>query len=321
MIRKPADRQPTDPPRDHGLELLLTYDGRVEYLPSGYSLKFVSRGDAPTVERPHGLRCSFTLHDPSHRRILGFDNAHGVKPLGRGKRRSSTHDHWHRDAADKGRPYALIDAATLLRDFYTVAERLLRSRGIVLDVIGESSHEATQMSKAIPRVQSFASLRDEMVAVARGARVAPAHAALPSVHSADLIARLLTPENRSLLSVLRSQQPESVAQLAAFTQRAPSNLTRTLEKLASAGLVSFELAGRRKVPRVIADRITIEIDPFSLADVIRVHAVSERGASAPRTSSSKVVRLAKKPSRVAAVARKQAAKSGRGTRKPDRSAT
>jgi len=104
------------------------------------------------------------------------------------------------------------------------------------------------MSKVIPRVQSFASLREEMLAVARGERVAPAHAALPSVHSADLIARLLTPENRSLLAVLRSQQPESVAQLAAFTERAPSNLTRTLEKLAAAGLVSFELVGRRLGP-------------------------------------------------------------------------
>lgn len=181
------------------------------------------------------------------------------------------------------------------------------------------------MSKAIPRVQSFASLRDEMIAVARGARAAPAHAALPSVHSADLIARLLTPENRVLLSVLRSQRPESVAQLAAFTQRAPSNLTRTLQKFASAGLVAFDLVGRRKVPRVIADRITIDIDPFSLADVIRVHPVTDRtvGASrpAPRTSSSKVVRLVKKAPRVSAVALRQAAKAVRGTRKPDRSAT
>ena len=180
------------------------------------------------------------------------------------------------------------------------------------------------MSKAMPKVQSFASLRDEMIAVARGERAAPAHAAVPSVHSADLIARLLTPENRVLLSVLRAQQPESVAQLAAFTQRAPSNLTRTLEKLVSAGLVSFEIVGRRKVPRVIADRITIEIDPFSLADVIRVHAVSERGTSAsrqaPRTSS-KGGRLVTKPSRVVAVARKTAAKSSRGTRRPDRTAT
>lgn len=143
MIRKRAPRRPAEPPRDHGLELLLAYDGRVEYLPGGYSLKFVIRVDAPTEERPHGLRYSFTLHDSGHRRILGFDNAHGVKPLGRGQRRPATYDHWHRDAADKGRPYVFTDAATLLNDFYTEAERLLRSRGIVLDVIGESSNEET----------------------------------------------------------------------------------------------------------------------------------------------------------------------------------
>ena len=143
MIRKPARRRSTEPPRDHGLELLLAYDGRVEYLPAGYALKFVIRAEAPTVERPHGLRYSFTLHDPSHRRILGFDNAHGVKPLGRSKHRPRTHDHWHRDAADKGRPYEFSDAATLLSDFYTEAEKLLRGRGIVLVVIGESSNEET----------------------------------------------------------------------------------------------------------------------------------------------------------------------------------
>ena len=142
-MRKPDRCRPTEPLRDHGLELLLAYDGRVEYLPAGYSLKFVVRVEAPSVERPHGLRYSFTLHDPSHRRILGFDNAHGVKPLGRSTRRPSMHDHWHRDAADKGRPYAFTDAATLLHDFYAEAEKLLRSRGIVLDVIGASSHEET----------------------------------------------------------------------------------------------------------------------------------------------------------------------------------
>ena len=143
MIRKPTNRRPTDPPRDHGLELLLAYDGRVEYLPAGYSLKFVIRAEAPTAERPHGLRYSFTLHDPSNRRVLGFDNAHRVKPLGRNKCRPPTHDHWHRDASDRGRPYAFTDAATLLSDFYNEAERLLRGRGIVLEVIGESSNEET----------------------------------------------------------------------------------------------------------------------------------------------------------------------------------
>jgi hypothetical protein len=141
MIRKQSRDLPPDAPRDHGLELLLAYDGRVEHLPGGYALRFVIRREEPTAARPHGLRYSFTLHDPSNRRILGFDNAHGVKPLGRNTRRLSAHDHWHRDAADTGRPYAFVDAATLLEDFYREAERMLRDRGIRLDVIGESTQE------------------------------------------------------------------------------------------------------------------------------------------------------------------------------------
>lgn len=121
-----------------------------------------------------------------------------------------------------------------------------------------------------PRVQNFASLREEMIAVARGERKAPPHAAEPSVHSADLIARLLTPENRFLMATIRERRPASVAELASLTQRAPSNLTRTLEKLAAVGLVYFESSGNRKAPRTIAGRILIEIDPFSAADTIQI---------------------------------------------------
>jgi|GEM_PF-493194 predicted transcriptional regulator len=121
-----------------------------------------------------------------------------------------------------------------------------------------------------PHVQSFVSLRDEMIAVARGERKAPKHAAEPSVHSADLIARLLTPENRLLMSTIRDQRPESVAALAMLTHRAASNLTRTLDKLAAVGLVTFATVGRRKAPRAVAGKIVIEIDPFSLDDTIRV---------------------------------------------------
>lgn len=123
---------------------------------------------------------------------------------------------------------------------------------------------------SIPRVQSFTSLRDEMMAVARGERKAPPHAAAPSVHSADLIARLLTPENRKLMMTIRDHQPDSVAELAALTTRAPSNVTRTLDKLAAAGLVHFEMHGRQKAPRTIAGRVVIEIDPFSAVDSVRV---------------------------------------------------
>jgi predicted transcriptional regulator len=120
------------------------------------------------------------------------------------------------------------------------------------------------------RIQSFASLRDEMIAVAKGERKAPAHAAEPSVHSAEVIARLLTPENRELMSVIRDEQPASVAALAELTKRAPSNLTRTLDKLVAVGLVSFSSEGRRKAPRIAAQKIMIEIDPFSPGDKVHI---------------------------------------------------
>jgi hypothetical protein len=37
---------------------------------------------APSKERPHGLRYSLTLHGPGGKRLVGFDNAHGVAAVG-----------------------------------------------------------------------------------------------------------------------------------------------------------------------------------------------------------------------------------------------
>ncbi len=139
-----------------------------------------------------------------------------------------------------------------------------------------------------PRVQSFSSLRDEMMAVARGERNAPPHAADPTVHSADLIARLLTPQNRQLMMTIRDRRPDSVAHLALLTDRAPSNLTRTLDKLAAAGLVHFEIHGRQKAPRTIIGRVVIEIDPFSDIDSVRVVREKQRKPLLEKPVKSKV---------------------------------
>jgi len=123
---------------------------------------------------------------------------------------------------------------------------------------------------AKPRIQSLSSLRAEMIAVAKGERKAPAHAARPSVHSAEVLARLLTPENRQLMLAIRDRKPDSVAKLAELTHRAPPNVKRTLDKLAAVGLVSFRTEGRKKAPRMAAKKITIEMDPFSTRDRIVV---------------------------------------------------
>ena len=53
------------------------------------------------------------------------------------------------------------------------------------------------------KIQSLRSLREEMKAVARGERPAPADAAKPSFNSIDALVRLLTPQNRQLLGIIR----------------------------------------------------------------------------------------------------------------------
>ena len=70
---------------------------------------------------------------------MGFDNAHGVAPLGgRYRKPEVAHDHWHRSGDDTGRPYAFTAADQLLADFEAEVERLLTARGIGATVIGES---------------------------------------------------------------------------------------------------------------------------------------------------------------------------------------
>lgn len=120
-----SDGQP-----EHTLEFLLAFDGRVHWLESGHWIKFEIRRVDPAPERPHGLRYSFTLHDPQGNRLVGFDNAHGVaEPGSRFKASPEAVDHWHRTQDDEGRPYAFKDADTLLADFFREVRRVLAEQG------------------------------------------------------------------------------------------------------------------------------------------------------------------------------------------------
>jgi predicted transcriptional regulator len=120
------------------------------------------------------------------------------------------------------------------------------------------------------KVQNLRSLREEMKAVARGARSAPADARRPSFNSVAAVVRLLTPENRRLLTVIRDRKPQSVADLVQLTGRAQPNLTRTLAKFEAAGFITITTLGRRKAPSATVKRIVVEIDPYSDRDRMRV---------------------------------------------------
>jgi hypothetical protein len=121
---------------DHAIEFLLAFDGRIHHLEEGYWIKFEIKKVEAHKNRPHGLSYSFTLHAPDGTRLVGFDNAHGIAPVGsRFKKRSQASDHWHRSEGDVGRPYEFKDAETLLDDFFDEVERVLRERGIRTTVV------------------------------------------------------------------------------------------------------------------------------------------------------------------------------------------
>ena len=120
------------------------------------------------------------------------------------------------------------------------------------------------------KIQSLRSLIEDMKAVARGDRAAQKDAAMPSFESLDVVVRLLTPENRRLLAVIRDRKPRSVAELSLLTGRAQPNLTRTLAKLEAAGFITMKATGRRKAPTVALKKIVVEIDPYSDHDRLRV---------------------------------------------------
>jgi predicted transcriptional regulator len=123
--------------------------------------------------------------------------------------------------------------------------------------------------KTEPKVQSWAAFKSDLLEAARGG-IKPANLGGPVVESVEALMRLLTPENRELLRIIRDEQPDSVAALARRTHRAEPNLARTLGKLEAAGLIEFRQEGRRRAPVSLARHFSIHVDPFSTNDRIEV---------------------------------------------------
>lgn len=115
------------PSGDRTLAYLLELDGEEIVYDGGFVARFSARRVKATLEKPHGISYSLTLHGPDGRRLMGYDNAHGVPHRG-GKfvRRHATYDHWHRDETDQGRPYRFKDAGKLIGDFFDEVERILK---------------------------------------------------------------------------------------------------------------------------------------------------------------------------------------------------
>lgn len=118
--------------KDPGIEALLDLDGQILVVDAkgSYSVRFSVQRVERSLERPHGLKYSLTLHGPQGQRLIGFDNAHSIRQShGPGGKHSGPADHRHR--MDDVRVYRYKDAATLLADFWTEVDRYLNQKGVL----------------------------------------------------------------------------------------------------------------------------------------------------------------------------------------------
>lgn len=106
-------------PLDRTLATLLDLDGSVFEQEAGFWIKIEAREVEPSEFIPHGIRYSLTLHNRYGTRVLGYDNAHAVKPPGKFKfaGRCLPYDHKHRTSSDKGVPHTFESADALLNTF------------------------------------------------------------------------------------------------------------------------------------------------------------------------------------------------------------
>jgi predicted transcriptional regulator len=94
---------------------------------------------------------------------------------------------------------------------------------------------------------------------------------LGTTASAESMVKLLSVENLALLSLIRAKRPPSVQALAELAHRSKSNLSRTLKKLKEAGIVDFEPGeGRELAPRVVASRVTLDLDLVGPGSVVSI---------------------------------------------------
>jgi len=76
-----------------------------------------------------------------------------------------------------------------------------------------------------------------------------------SLESAE---RVLTPKRRELIEVLRTEDIDSVRDLARAVSRDKGQVSRDLGVLAEHSIINYEEEGRAKRPYLVQDHITVE---------------------------------------------------------------
>jgi len=96
------------------------------------------------------------------------------------------------------------------------------------------------MKQIIIGIMPQEKMRARAIAIARGEYKPKAGEPKIWFPSMKSVAETLSDKNMELIKIIAEQKPASIAELAQRTGRAPSNLSRTLNRLASYGFVTLE---------------------------------------------------------------------------------
>jgi predicted transcriptional regulator len=102
-------------------------------------------------------------------------------------------------------------------------------------------------------------IRERLLAAARG-EGPPVTEEAKVWMSLETLLRLLTSDNRKLLSIVAQEHPKSVSALAERVGRDQGNVSRAIGRLVDAGFVRLVQDGREKRPEVTREHLHIDVD-------------------------------------------------------------
>jgi predicted transcriptional regulator len=109
-------------------------------------------------------------------------------------------------------------------------------------------------------IGSHESLKERILAAARGEK--PIEPGFPKTWfiSVDDLFRVLTPENRAMMTIISRECPRSVSALAERLGRDQGNVSRALSILEQHGFVRLTREGREKRPEAAITQIDLRLD-------------------------------------------------------------
>ena len=90
----------------------------------GYWTKFEVKKVEANKHIPHGIKYSLTLHNRKNKRIVGYDNAHGIKP--KRKKYGAKRIVWdHKHSQNIIETYEFETPGQLLEDFWKDVNKIV----------------------------------------------------------------------------------------------------------------------------------------------------------------------------------------------------